>query len=138
MKKKFFSVTFWLIVFFSIVAVEGYLAFARDADIIRIRANGGVRPAPILKPGERRDQVEQGQHILVQILAERQLRVRRLHGDDRIFRSKQADRFLLRFLPAPKLCRRDEIFPFECPIERRFRAVPDVHRDLGDAVLRGQ
>jgi hypothetical protein len=42
MKKKFFSVTFWLIVFFSIVAVEGYSAFAQESDLIGKWSTGSV------------------------------------------------------------------------------------------------
>jgi hypothetical protein len=43
MKKKLFSVTFWLIVFFSIVALEGYSALAQDAsDIVGKWSNGSV------------------------------------------------------------------------------------------------
>jgi hypothetical protein len=43
MKKKLFSVTFWLVVFFSIVALEGYSAIAQDAgDIVGKWSSGSV------------------------------------------------------------------------------------------------
>ena len=43
MKKKLLSVTFWLIVFFSIVAVEGYSALAQGpGDIVGKWSNGSV------------------------------------------------------------------------------------------------
>ena len=82
--RKISSTAFWLAIFGILIAVQAYSTFAQSSDITGSRKSGSVgsiqyqnQVTGVTKPGR-------GSSFLVQIFAERELRVRRVHGADNV------------------------------------------------------